>query len=138
MHRLLIQLLKGFLRCWQRGITRLFLPLAHCFQLRHDKVFECELFCPFGVNCTLELNHLLLFLFFGLCSIIRTILHPPDDFIVGVGIQLSIVPRIRHSATILCLCIQSSLRSGVNGIFFNLALCVVLLGRAFLDIQEGE
>jgi len=48
------------------------------------------------------------------------------------------VPLIRHSATILRLCIQSSLRSGVNDIFFNLALCVVLLGRAFLDIREGE
>jgi hypothetical protein len=33
---------------------------AHCFQLRHNKVFGFELFCPFGVNCTLELNHLLL------------------------------------------------------------------------------
>jgi hypothetical protein len=48
------------------------------------------------------------------------------------------VPLIRHSATILRLCLQSLLCSGVNNIFLNLALCVVLLGRAFLNLREGK
>jgi len=36
------------------------------------------------------------------------------------------------------LCLQSLLHSGVNDIFLNLALCVVLLGRAFLGLRGGE
>jgi len=36
-------------------------PQQTDFQLRHEKNLEFEYFCPLGVNCTLEHNHLHLF-----------------------------------------------------------------------------